>query len=268
MTCLRSAITISTLLGACVFAQPPGPPPPPPGRGGFGDLRIMGAMNFEGKVVTEAPYTAQAVTETTQTLADGNVIDRKVTSTVARDSHGRTRREETLSNIGPWSTGGQAHTMVFIHDPVAQTNYVLDASRHTANKMPAHARSAGPPPGSPDNGPRIRSSASQANMKKESLGTQTIAGVQAEGTRVTHSIPAGQIGNAKQVDIVMETWYSQDLQMVVMSKHSDPRNGVTTYTLTNIQRAEPDAALFAVPADYTVQQGQGPGNGFNRARHQ
>jgi hypothetical protein len=45
------------------------------------------------------------------------------------------------------------------------------------------------------------------------------------------------------------------LQMVVKSTHSDPRFGDTTYTLTNIQRTEPAAALFAVPSDYAIEQG-------------
>jgi hypothetical protein len=79
--------------------------------------------------------------------------------------------------------------------------------------------------------------------------------VNAQGTRHTRTIPAGQIGNDKPITIVSEHWYSNDLQMVVMSKRSDPRFGDTTYKLTNIQRQEPAASLFTVPADYTVQQG-------------
>ena len=87
-----------------------------------------------------------------------------------------------------------------------------------------------------------------------------INGVSAQGTRHTRTIPAGQIGNEKAITIVSEKWYSPDLQMTVMSKHSDPRFGQTTYNLTNIQQKEPDASLFAVPAGYTIQQGgRGPG---------
>jgi hypothetical protein len=79
--------------------------------------------------------------------------------------------------------------------------------------------------------------------------------VSAQGTRYTRIIPAGQIGNEKPITIVSEHWYSNDLQMTVMSKRSDPQFGETTYTLTNIQRGEPAASLFAVPAGYTVQEG-------------
>jgi len=41
------------------------------------------------------------------------------------------------------------------------------------------------------------------------------------------------------------------LQVVVLSKHTDPRMGDHLYRLTNISRAEPAKALFEVPADYT-----------------
>ncbi len=90
--------------------------------------------------------------------------------------------------------------------------------------------------------------------KKESLGTQQIEGVAAEGTRITRTIPAGTIGNEKPIDIVLETWTSTDLHVLVLSKRSDPRFGETVYRLTNVKRGEPDAALFQVPGDFTTQQ--------------
>ncbi len=86
-----------------------------------------------------------------------------------------------------------------------------------------------------------------------SLGTQMINGVSAEGTRVTRTIPAGEIGNQKPIVITIEKWYSPDLQETVMTKRSDPRMGETVFQLTNIQHAEPAATLFQVPADYTVE---------------
>jgi len=88
-------------------------------------------------------------------------------------------------------------------------------------------------------------------LKKENLGTQAIAGVSAQGTRVTPYHPRGTIGNDKAITIVSEHWYSNDLQMVVMSKRSDPRFAITTYTLTKIQRQEPAASLFAGAAGLT-----------------
>ncbi len=90
--------------------------------------------------------------------------------------------------------------------------------------------------------------------KIEQLGTMTIEGVQAVGTRTTTTIPAGQIGNDRDLNIVSERWYSPDLKMTVLSKRTDPRMGETTYRLTQINRSEPDPSLFQVPADYTVTE--------------
>jgi hypothetical protein len=89
----------------------------------------------------------------------------------------------------------------------------------------------------------------------ESLGKQTIEGVEAEGKRTTTTIPADAIGNERPIEMVSETWYSPELQTTIMSKRSDPRTGETTYRLTNIRRGEPDASLFQVPSDYTVKEG-------------
>jgi hypothetical protein len=100
----------------------------------------------------------------------------------------------------------------------------------------------------------ILADSDEGTEHKESLGEQTIEGVRAQGTRVTRTIPAGRIGNERPIDIVSESWYSPDLQMVVQSKRSDPRVGETIYRLANVALAEPDATLFQVPAGVTVQQ--------------
>jgi hypothetical protein len=92
----------------------------------------------------------------------------------------------------------------------------------------------------------------------ESLGQQTMEGVLCEGTRTTVTIPANSIGNDLPINIVSEEWYAPELQALVLTKHSDPRNGETIYRLTNINRSEPDRALFEVPADYTVRENKMP----------
>ena len=86
----------------------------------------------------------------------------------------------------------------------------------------------------------------------EHLGTRTIEGVSAEGTRTTVTIPAGQIGNEQPIETVTERWYSPELQVTVMNKRTDPRMGTTTYTLKNIIRSEPAPTMFEVPSDYKM----------------
>src|SRR5262249_54769225 len=63
---------------------------------------------------------------------------------------------------------------------------------------------------------------------------------------------AGAIGNENPIDTVNETWFSQELKIMILSKRSDPRFGESTYRITNISRSEPDAALFQVPSHYTT----------------
>ena len=237
-------------------------------------------MSFSGKPVKGAPYAAQAVTETTQTLSDGNHITRKSTANVYRDSEGRTRREETMRAIGPWAAGGEPPQMIFIHDPVAGVSDHLEPQIHVAHKIPmgkdaVFFNGAGPGGPSPKSTFFIRTGPGGADatmaaagqvaapgtamikpdVKTESLGKQTIEGVEVEGTRSTITIAAGAIGNDRPIVSTSERWYSADLQVVVMSKHSDPRFGDTVYQLTNVQRGDQPVTLFEVPSDYTVREG-------------
>jgi hypothetical protein len=222
---------------------------------GFGEMH-------PGKVVTGAPYSAVAVTETRQTLADGNTISRKVQANVFRDSQGRTRRETTLTGVGPLSTTGASRTFVMIHDPVAGTAFVLHQDTKVAEKLPVPRGGRKPPANLQGKfNARMQEEIANGSLKKEDLGVQTINGISAQGTRFTRTIAAGQAGNAKPIIITNERWYSPDLQIVIKTVRSDPRFGETTYTVTNIQKQEPTAALFAVPSDYTVKQGGVRGRG-------
>ena len=271
------------------FMQEPGSAPrtQPPGDDTF--YFISNEMGFDGKLVKGAPYSAEAVTESTQMLADGNRIVNQSTTRLYRDSEGRTRREQTLRSIGPFANAGEPSQMIFINDPVAQMSYTLDIRNHVALKMPSFrfevrvappaegskpsaADETGPPPPqrrenngntyvisstpAPNGqGYRVEYRGGGNNAKAESLGKQIIEGVEAEGTRTTVTIPAGEIGNDQAINIVNERWYSPELQTVVMSRRSDPRFGETIYRLTNIDRSEPAKSLFEVPADYTIKAG-------------
>jgi hypothetical protein len=85
------------------------------------------------------------------------------------------------------------------------------------------------------------------------LEHKTIEGVAVEGRKTTTVIPAGQVGNEQPLTITSEQWRSADLKVLVMTRHSDPRSGDSSYRLLNIVRAEPDRSLFMVPAEYTVK---------------
>jgi len=232
----------------------------PEGKIEFFSAEMAGA----GEVVTAAPYTATATTESTQVLADGNRIVNKTSSFVARDSQGRMRRETDLHRIGTMQV--DSPKTVFINDPTTHTQYIFTpggeatkvvrsqgtwkegpqiidlrngkGERHVNEKVIVNVQGAHE---------RQQSKESSEQVKHEDLGTQTIEGVSAQGKRETVTIPAGQIGNEKPIEIVTETWFSPELHTMVLRKHSDPRLGDSTYRLTDIKRNEPDAALFQPP---------------------
>jgi hypothetical protein len=250
---------------------------PPPGVATF--EFISSEMTIDGKIVKGQPYSAEGVTETTQVLGDGNRISRKTSASLYRDSEGRTRREQTLPSIGPWSTAGEPVRTVFINDPVAGTAYTLNEKDKTAHKLPGgaggagfafaakigaeaaltSARAAGAATATRQNMAYVQhvvktGESNQQAEKTEDLGTQNIEGVPAKGTRTTVTIPAGEIGNEKPISIINERWYSPDMGVVLMTKHVDPRVGETVYRLTNVQRSEPSKTLFQVPADFRLTE--------------
>ncbi len=269
MNPLRYTLTLGLMLGGLAFAQTVVPLPPPE-AGAFeheisisgtpgGDFVYVRAGMGMQKLVKGAPYSAQSVTEFTQTLPDGNRIHHTSTASMVRDSEGRTRREESIGAIGALAASGQAPKSIMIHDPVTGSGYILEVDSHTARvihergatleeggfKMAMHGEISG------DMKTHVRTH-QPADVKKEDLGTQVMEGLSVQGKRITKTIPAGQIGNDQPLEIVSESWYSAELQTTVMSKTTDPRSGQTVFRLTNVSRAEPDPALFQLPADYKV----------------
>ncbi|HEX8368328.1 MAG TPA: hypothetical protein VF604_07285 [Pyrinomonadaceae bacterium] len=223
-------------------------------------------------VVKGAPFSAEAVSESTQILADGNKISRTFTVRMYRDGEGRFRREEVPGAGAAVGGFGGVRQMISIFDPVANQRFFLDPTKKTARRMsilPGSAEGAVIVNGqamSVATRAQIETNAAQRTNivvlpgvvsssntgKSESLGTRSFEGLEAEGTRTTTTIPAGTIGNERPIEIVYEKWYSKDLQLIVYSKHSDPRFGEQIYRLDNIDRGEPDRSLFAVPSDYKL----------------
>ena len=101
--------------------------------------------------------------------------------------------------------------------------------------------------------PGLLPGADAADVRTQPLGVQDIEGLRTEGTRTTTTVPAGAIGNQLPIETVVERWVSPELQVVVLTRRSDPRFGDTVYRLTNIVRAEPPPDLFEVPPDYRIE---------------
>ena len=329
-------------------------------------------MSFDNRLVKDAPFSAETLSETVQTLADGNRIVQRSTGHAYRDGQGRTRTERSFRMGG---SGGEQKTIT-IYDPTTGDNFILDPEKRTARKAKMFFRVAGQQiaerthaqtsmttempkrvvisggelqgktikrvqPVYPtvakaagvegttqvqvmisetgevvdasviSGHPLLRDTSVDAarqwqfkstevegkpvkvqgiltfnyklagksenaqnadnpnaltmmklNSNLEKLGKQMIEGVECEGTRITTTLPAGAIGNENPIQTIHENWVSTDLKMTILTKHTDPRFGETTYRVININRAEPDPGLFTVPSDYKIQEG-GPGGTGN-----
>src|SRR5580692_272518 len=203
-----------------------------------------------GAAVKNAPYSADAVTETTQVLGDGNRIEQRTEQKLYRDNDGRERREESVLAVGALAQAEMPH-MITISDPVENVSYTLNPQQRTARRNPGlgptmsssmtaniSITNRGMVVVSADTGAGRGRAGAQipagATVKKEDLGARNIEGVVAQGTRTTETIPAGQIGNLLPINVIDEVWHSAELQMDVMTTHSDPRSGEVVYKLTNI----------------------------------
>jgi hypothetical protein len=181
---------------------------------------------------------------------------------------------------------------VTIQDPVSGVNYSLDPEDKIATKLPkglpgqvmafTHVQIAG---GGIATGTALEAGKSTAPVtafsngdsgtgvvvqkgmaspmvkpdeSSESLGNETVAGVSAEGVRLTTTIPAEAMGNERPIEITRERWFSPELQIVLKSKQSDPRFGITTYEVTKLDRANPAHSLFEVPRDYRIRKAPEP----------
>ncbi len=301
---ILAAIALFVLLGVGAYAQSAGP------------KMIAETTALTEKIVKGSPFSADAVNESVQLLADGNRIVHSSTNKLYRNSEGRFRREISGGSGGSFGSFYTVGPGITILDPVVGYRYLIDDQLKTARvnllngkigllttlngtlkASPAIAAQAVNEdkykeeiaaadrartevrvavPAAVENSvnqklyteltavTRAQSIAPSAvagfspvsvtkyETRTEELGVQNIEGIDAAGTRTITTIPAGAIGNERPIEVIYEKWYSNELQLVVMSKHTDPRFGEQTYRLANIVRSEPDASLFEVPVGYKM----------------
>jgi hypothetical protein len=230
----RAAVCILVLLACSAFAQV-----------GVGIGMGMGPREIRG-----VPFSADVTTETTRILADGNRIHQENHGKIYRDSEGRTRTENSTNRL----PDGQAWEFVFINDPVSNVTINLDPQRKTATIFRRSIMNAAQMQPRPVPPAETQSEPKRPIIKghHEELGTSSIEGYTAIGTKLTRTTEAGAIGNDQPLVVVSESWRSDELKEVLLSKTNDPQTGETVRKLTNIQRLEPDPVLFQVPPGYTT----------------
>lgn len=217
-------------------------------------------LGMPGAMVKGAPYSADAVDERIQTLADGNRIVNKRVTRLYRDGQGRTRQDLLAAD-------GRVRT-IHIVDPVAGVHYVLDPRTKIATRLPL-PRLPNQPQVTVADGGSVRVQASsivsrtvgndtyvevggEAGGDCKTLSKKEIDGIKVEGCVKLSTIPAGRVGNEKPIELSNERWYSPELKLVLATTARDPRTGEARYRLEKMSRTEPDASLFKVPAEYKL----------------
>jgi len=236
---------------------------------------VMGFISYGiGGSRDNIPFTGTVKTSFEQKLPDGNAIHRVYRTHEARDSAGRTMMETAQGCAR--GQDGQMHERfsVNVNDPVARTNmgWVVGEDGqpkvvrvyHQPDPLPRQTRPLQPAT-QPDQAEverrqkmmQVQQAAELQRRREdrtEDLGVRDFNGVPAQGTRVTRTIPPGEEGNDQPLVVVNETWRSKELGLTLMGISDDPRRGRTVTEYEELRTGEPDLALFAPPAGYTVQE--------------
>jgi hypothetical protein len=185
--------------------------------------------------IAGAPFSATVVIEAQREGSESYPEVFRTISLVARDSFGRTHSE--TRRLMPENFHGSPQLMkVHLFDPRTRIYTVYDptqkvATQETVPKQPNAADAPNP------------------FDHVEDLGVSTLNGLKTKGTRRT-VIKAR--GIRKPVEIEDEEWYSEDLHINLLVRHSDPRIGTNTIGVSNLKREEPPASMFEVPAGYKI----------------
>jgi hypothetical protein len=192
--------------------------------------------------IPNAPLLAVVTTQGTRILKNGTVLNQKTLSAIARDNQGR-----IFNEVRPWipatDTSVPPILSIHIYDPQTRQNTFIRPQQKVALQGTINHPPATQPP--------ALAGPTGQYVKEEDLGTRRLEGVDCHGVRDTQTIPADANGG-KELKVVDEYWYSEDLRLNMLIIHDDPRTGDLTTTVTQVSRTEPDPAIFAVPTGYKI----------------
>ena len=213
------------------------------GREGSAQVSIHG---IKISSVAGKPFSGSDSIDWTRTLGDGSVIATHQDAKLARDSQGRVYRERVTRF--PANSDQKSRVKAFIIlDPVAhsRTECVIAARRCEVDDFHGLRRPAPLPDGS--------FSSDKGNLVRESLGSDSIDGLEVVGTRETFTLNAGVVGNTEPLTTTGEYWYSPDLEVNLSITRKDSREGKLVIHVVDLVRSEPDASLFQIPANFVVE---------------
>jgi hypothetical protein len=190
--------------------------------------------------IAGAPFSATALIENRQVMSDGTVAASRNINLIGRDSRGRTHGE-MRSRVPESSQDMPPLIEVHIYDPQTRVQTIWYTATHIASHQVRPEPISTGFPNRPD-----------PQVTVEDLGPGTLNGIDVKGTRRTVTVPAQMNGMGAPITVVDEYWYSEDLHVNILLRHTDPRTGLQTVALSNIKREEPPLSFFEVPADYKV----------------
>ena len=196
--------------------------------------------------VPNAPFSATVQIVLHQVLADGTQHVMTMSNQIARTSSGRIyneRRQMVSADHKGEPLLLSAHT----YDPTNRQSVFLFPMTHLAREMTLRAPQSTPARALPPEQQR----AVQGSVETQ-LGTKQLDGVELTGTRHQYTVPASASGTEKPVVVTDDYWYSPELSIYLIIRHDDPRTGEQLVAVTKVERAEPAAEIFAVPANYKV----------------
>jgi hypothetical protein len=196
--------------------------------------------------VSGKPFSAKSRTEWTRPLADGSTLQQHLTANLARDSQGRVYRERRSFMPG-LSNEETRLTHIMIFDPVAQSQTICTVALHKCVVSAYHAQTSfrEMPAGSFDGGKRY--------LNRESLGSNTMDGLEVTGTRETITVSPGTVGNENPIVSTREFWYSAELQTNLAVTRKLPLEGLQVVQLSDVSTGEPAPELFQAPAGFVIE---------------
>jgi hypothetical protein len=213
--------------------------------------------------ISGAPFSGVMNMQSATNFADGNRIVRTNTIRYFRDGQGRTRTERPGLNMqGIPAAGGP---IVTISDPVSGKQIHMFPGQQSASviNLPRGVPVSQPATVSACNGENIPPFAlmgmgmaigagqyTEASTSTTSLGQKVVNGFNATGCRIVRTIPVGVLGNEKPITSTTDQWVSSELGMTVQLFETSSLGGSVTMNLEQAVLAEPNASLFAVPANY------------------
>lgn len=239
-------------------SQGPATPPPPVTRGGEFVTPVAGL-----------PFTA---------VIDQRTHQAKTTDIIARDSKGRVYAE-IHEFVSSYSNRQPKLLSIHIYDPNTRLNTLIDLRTHTArqNTLPNSPATAPPYDWAQQSryasaGRNVANAPASPNVKLKNLGIENLNGVQVQGYRrdvdlsplVANVSPRRRgrptdFDQSAALDVIGftdEYWYSDELHINMLAKHDDWSDGERTITVTKLNRAEPSADLFEIPAGCKLLSGR------------